>query len=936
MGPIAYFFFVYVLGGLTFVPLTIAAILAVVYYFSPTATDDRPPPDDPAELKREQDDGLNFKTSVGGLEEQFHRKHDSDVAAGYFAVCREYVPGGVNGKPPERTTPAGEVSAAESPSVYQNMYKGIFGRQQKPTIEPNKATGTFVKKANNVFFVVLRLGHLMLYDDEEQIDVRYVIPLEFHDVSVVNGGVGIVPEGELWIKRNAICLTRKPVSIGVNSPTLPFYLFSENMSEKEDFYFALLRNQEKMRDYTDPTPSPQRFERADIMRLFKSLNHSEEDLQTKWLNALMGRMFLAMYKTPYMDEFIRKKLAKKISRVKKPYLISKIALRRIDTGQGAPFITNPRLKDLTVDGDCTVEADVKYSGNARVEIGATAEIDLGKRLGGTRSYELVLAVVCHKLVGHVLIKIKPPPSNRLWLTFESMPKIDMTVEPVVVSKQITYSMILRAIENRIREVVAETIVLPFWDDVAFLDTSQQEFRGGIWKTDVVAPRTEDVPDEIAEDEAEAGGEGIDAALNAMKSKEDRTLSMPVLPTSPSGAKPRANKRASNKTLPEDKNMGSSSGVERPTSRGEPPRALRSTSFASAAGPQLTANHADMDGLGKDPEPSRKRDEAAALLKDLSSRSITASPSESPAGTPPNESSMSLTQKNRNSTLISSSSSANVSSDNLGSSHARQLSDASIMSSPTKHTFTPTPASGTFGMADNASMGGDEQKKRMNFASAAKSLTSTDKKQAIASINAAKNAAQTWGWGVLNRNKQKEAEEAARRAAKEPMGRGQPIPHAVAPLGAPLPPPSRPAFATAFTAPKRKPVPPPLLPKRPEAGGDDQSAGSGTSSPKPPQLPERRNRQSSFQGTDEQADDVLVVEAPQESAPTSPAAGEHHDPFFGHGEDATSAAGRAWQEQTPEQEQEHDQEQEHEHELERALSPILDHEPTLGDAPLAEH
>ena len=78
------------------------------------------------------------------------------MAAGYFAVCREYVPGGVNGKPPERTTPAGEVIAPESPSVYQSMYRSIFDRQQKPTIEPAKANGRPAKKTNIVFFVVLR------------------------------------------------------------------------------------------------------------------------------------------------------------------------------------------------------------------------------------------------------------------------------------------------------------------------------------------------------------------------------------------------------------------------------------------------------------------------------------------------------------------------------------------------------------------------------------------------------------------------------------------------------------------------------------------------------------------------------------------------------------------------------------------------------------
>src|ERR1700733_2925910 len=299
----------------------------------------------------------------------------------------------------------------------------------------------------------------MLYDDSEQLEVRYVISLEYHEVSVYNGVEDVIPEGELWIKRNAICLTRRPITIGVNASSLPFYLFSENMSEKEDFYFALLKNQEKNSIYGEIAPSPQSFDTKHIISLVQKLHSSEEHLQTRWLNALIGRLFLALYKTPEVEELLRRKLTKKISRVKKPNFITKISLQKIQTGEGGPFITNPRLKDLTIDGDCVVEADVNYSGNFRIEIAATARIDLGKRIGA-REVELVLAVVCNKLEGRGLMKIKPPPSNRLWFTFETMPKIEMTIEPIVSSRQITYSLILRTIENRIREVIAETIVLP--------------------------------------------------------------------------------------------------------------------------------------------------------------------------------------------------------------------------------------------------------------------------------------------------------------------------------------------------------------------------------------------------------------------------------------------------------------------------------------------
>lgn len=157
MGPFTWFLFVYILGGVSFLPLLLCLILLHAYKTFPTISETDPSStNDPAQIKRTNDDDDNLKTATDALAEQFQRKHESDVAAGYFAVCREYVPGGINGKPPERTTPAGEIIATESPSVYQSMYRSIFDRQQKPTIEPNKSSGRNVKKANNVFYVVLR------------------------------------------------------------------------------------------------------------------------------------------------------------------------------------------------------------------------------------------------------------------------------------------------------------------------------------------------------------------------------------------------------------------------------------------------------------------------------------------------------------------------------------------------------------------------------------------------------------------------------------------------------------------------------------------------------------------------------------------------------------------------------------------------------------
>lgn len=175
MGSFTGFLFVYVLGGITFIPLILVVIFLHAFLTLPTKSESSTSTSrEASEIRRAHDDEANLKSGADVLAEQFTRRHESDVAAGYFAVCREYVPGGVNGsmalptgsslrrrlidipEPPERTTPSGEVVAAESPSVYQSMYRSIFDRQQKPTIQPSKADGKPVKRARNVFFVVLR------------------------------------------------------------------------------------------------------------------------------------------------------------------------------------------------------------------------------------------------------------------------------------------------------------------------------------------------------------------------------------------------------------------------------------------------------------------------------------------------------------------------------------------------------------------------------------------------------------------------------------------------------------------------------------------------------------------------------------------------------------------------------------------------------------
>jgi hypothetical protein len=152
------FLFIYTLGGLTFIPFVVALIFAHAYLTLPIV----PPGASLASSRFKSSssssgDDDSRKSSTDALEEKFKRTHESDVAAGYFVICTNYTPAGINGRPPERTTPAGEVVAAESSGYYSAVYRTIFERKGASSLEPAKTKdGKIVKRALNVFYVVLR------------------------------------------------------------------------------------------------------------------------------------------------------------------------------------------------------------------------------------------------------------------------------------------------------------------------------------------------------------------------------------------------------------------------------------------------------------------------------------------------------------------------------------------------------------------------------------------------------------------------------------------------------------------------------------------------------------------------------------------------------------------------------------------------------------
>lgn len=381
------------------------------------------------------------------------------------------------------------------------------------------------KRRKNKYFAVLRHRNLFLYKDEEQTDVLHVIVLSNHIVSLWPRDL---PDGQLFSKMSAICILKKDISkLNVNGdgrlpPPPPkdsalsidyealnkpistldvlkngeippkqasFYIYADSNYEKEDWYFDLIKATKKEstirtgseKDLLDATVFAKTFhpKTADVISLIQNLHSSEGQLHTRWFNAILGRVFLALYGTDEFENYIKNKLLSKLQKINKPGFLDEFKIEKVFTGKNAPLLTSPKLNKLTPEGDLEVEASIFYNGGISFQVSTKVNINLGTRFK-PGDISILLAVTVKQLHGDVIFQVKRPPTERIWWGFKSMPFIDIAVEPVVSARQITTGMITRTIENKLKESVKESLVLPAMDDITFFSTKDEIFRGGIW------------------------------------------------------------------------------------------------------------------------------------------------------------------------------------------------------------------------------------------------------------------------------------------------------------------------------------------------------------------------------------------------------------------------------------------------------------------------
>ncbi|ORE08242.1 hypothetical protein BCV72DRAFT_92740 [Rhizopus microsporus var. microsporus] len=313
--------------------------------------------------------------------------------------------------------------------------------------------------SSNMYYGVLKHGTLFCYESEKEDNVCKILPIQDYLISLYPEGK---PENELFSRSSVIRLG------DIQSDTT-YFLNCSRKVDKEDWYLGLIDAHNMLKDSPNEAQyvmmDSTHFDASAIEDLIYHVQSTPSHRETAWMNAIIGRLFLGMYKTDMFKEWVETKVKKKIN-TKRPQFLDEITVRKVDVGQTVPYITDPKLVSITAEGEIVAEATVEYQGGLAVEIQTDINWSYSSRMKPIRM-NVVLSVQLKKLFGRMMLKLKSPPSNRCWLAFYDMPEMEWKITPIVADKQITLSIVTNAIESRIREVMAETFVLPNMDDTPF-------------------------------------------------------------------------------------------------------------------------------------------------------------------------------------------------------------------------------------------------------------------------------------------------------------------------------------------------------------------------------------------------------------------------------------------------------------------------------------
>ena len=205
-------------------------------------------------------------------------------------------------------------------------------------------------------------------------------------------------------------------------------------------------------------------------------NTKNDTSASVWLNAILGRWFVAVHANPNVKKWIMKRLSKLTNDrdAEDESILGDIEVKDVDFGNSLPMITNPKLLNMSINGDMEIQLDISYNGGIRVEAGtdATIEVPAWELYMKPIKVPIVLAVKIKRFSARILLKVKPFwESNRVWFGVYKEPelKLELDIEPIISNQLIKIQIVNEIIENRIKRALESHLMLPNMDDLAFWD-----------------------------------------------------------------------------------------------------------------------------------------------------------------------------------------------------------------------------------------------------------------------------------------------------------------------------------------------------------------------------------------------------------------------------------------------------------------------------------
>jgi Maintenance of mitochondrial morphology protein 1 len=190
------------------------------------------------------------------------------------------------------------------------------------------------------------------------------------------------PDVELFSRFNPIALQARD---DVPHEVSCFYIYCSTGSEKED-WFVILKRCSKLPEFADDEALSAFYQELGPMRAYtaameKLIQHTAaadtpESQATAWLNAIVGRLFVAVHTNSHVKEWLTSRLSRRSVETKDEGFLGDIHIQNLNVGNSLPVLSNPKLLSISVDGDMMVEMDIDYTGGVSVEAATQATLSV--------------------------------------------------------------------------------------------------------------------------------------------------------------------------------------------------------------------------------------------------------------------------------------------------------------------------------------------------------------------------------------------------------------------------------------------------------------------------------------------------------------------------------------------------------------------------------